>query len=524
MTVFRNIDALINALNGYSSFAFLIAFLLLTISVFLFSKNRRHSLLFLFLGSVSIGLAFALIDPFLNLWDEKFHALVAKNLSDTPLKPHLLNSSVIDSDHRMWINNYIWLHKPPLSLWQIALAIKIFGANVLAVRLPSILLHGLTTILTYKIGKIGFNAQVGFYSAFVFALLNYPLELISGAHTADHIDVAFIFYITASIWAWMEYSKTKTLKWAVLLGVFVGLAVLTKWLVGLLVFSGWGVYLLVYRSDNGMKEWGHLLKSSVIAIIIAAPWFFYTLFAFPNEFMHEMSYNSLHFTNVIEKHTGDYLFYWDNLKTVYGNGDLIAWIILLSVLFIWKTAKERKYTLVFYVWILLVYSFFTLAQTKMNSFVTIVSPLIILSVVALIVYLTDLIKSNLRFSVNTLIINTFVSVLLFIFLIRPNEILNNHNLKTKDGIAFKKKLIQTKAFLKTGLPGKKNDIYFFENTFFYEYIDLMFYHPSLAVNRLPTKDEIKRLTNLGYKVYVLNNSKKTEAELINKSVTFIKKH
>ncbi|MEX2484397.1 MAG: glycosyltransferase family 39 protein [Brumimicrobium sp.] len=524
MTVFRNIEALINALNGYSSFAFLIAFLLLIISVFLFSKNRRHSLLFLFLGSVSIGLVFALIDPFLNLWDEKFHALVAKNLSDSPLKPHLLNNTVIDSDHRIWTNNYIWLHKPPLSLWQIALAIKIFGANVLAVRLPSILLHGLTTILTYKIGKIGFNARVGFYSAFVFALLNYPLELISGVHTADHIDVAFIFYITASIWAWMEYSKTKTLKWAVLLGVFVGLAVLTKWLVGLLVFSGWGVYLLVYRSDHGMKEWGHLLKSSVIAIIITAPWFFYTSFAFPNEFMHEMSYNSLHFTNAIEEHTGGYLFYWDNLKTVYGSGDLIAWIILLSVLFIWKTANERKYALVFYVWVLLVYLFFTLAQTKMNSFVTIVSPLILISVVALIVYLTDLIKSNLKYSINISITNVFISILLFLFLIRPNEILNNHDFKSQEGVDLRKNKIQTKSFIKNEIPGKKNDIYFFEEIFFYEYIDLMFYHPSIATNRLPTMDEIEKLTNLGYKIYVLNSSKKTETELINKSVTFIKKH
>ncbi|MFA5300742.1 MAG: hypothetical protein WC389_21340, partial [Lutibacter sp.] len=50
-------------------------------SIILQMKNK-HNFSFVFLGLTAICIfSFsALLDPFLNLWDERFHALVAKNL------------------------------------------------------------------------------------------------------------------------------------------------------------------------------------------------------------------------------------------------------------------------------------------------------------------------------------------------------------------------------------------------------------------------------------------------------------
>jgi 4-amino-4-deoxy-L-arabinose transferase-like glycosyltransferase len=81
------------------------------------------------------------LDHFLILWDEQYHALVAKNMLKNPFKPTLYPVELLDYDYRNWSANYIWLHKQPLFLWQIALSLKIFGTTELAVRLPSILLH-----------------------------------------------------------------------------------------------------------------------------------------------------------------------------------------------------------------------------------------------------------------------------------------------------------------------------------------------------------------------------------------------
>ena len=58
----------------------------------------------------------SLLDPFLNLWDERFHALVAKNLMNHPLMPTLYDDPVVSMAYDRWDRATIWLHKQPLFL------------------------------------------------------------------------------------------------------------------------------------------------------------------------------------------------------------------------------------------------------------------------------------------------------------------------------------------------------------------------------------------------------------------------
>jgi len=89
-----------------------------------FQTSKRYKLSFVFLGLTAFSLfSFAaLLDPFLNIWDERFHALVAKNLIDHPLMPTLYDDPVVDMLYDRWDRWHIWLHKQPLFLWQIALS------------------------------------------------------------------------------------------------------------------------------------------------------------------------------------------------------------------------------------------------------------------------------------------------------------------------------------------------------------------------------------------------------------------
>src|SRR5215203_2721773 len=91
------------------------------------------------------------IDPFLHHWDEHFHALVAKNMIQHPLRPMLITDPVIPYKISNWVSNHIWVHKQPLFLWQMALSIHLLGFTEIAVRMPSLIMTSLSILLTYRI-------------------------------------------------------------------------------------------------------------------------------------------------------------------------------------------------------------------------------------------------------------------------------------------------------------------------------------------------------------------------------------
>ena len=83
--------------------------------------------------------AYAGADLALHPWDERYHALVAKNLIANPLVPTLRLDPVLDYDFRNWESNHVWLHKPPLALWMQAASMRVFGVSEWPMRFPSLL-------------------------------------------------------------------------------------------------------------------------------------------------------------------------------------------------------------------------------------------------------------------------------------------------------------------------------------------------------------------------------------------------
>lgn len=116
----------IASLSSYQLFLLINSLLIITLSVFAFyfKKNINFSLILLILGGISLRLFAVYLDPFLNIWDERFHALVAKNMIDNPLEPMLFKNPVLPYNYENWTSNHIWLHKQPLFLWQISFFLK----------------------------------------------------------------------------------------------------------------------------------------------------------------------------------------------------------------------------------------------------------------------------------------------------------------------------------------------------------------------------------------------------------------
>jgi len=216
--------------------------------LFFYTNKKNTALGLLLLSALLLRLLIISLDPFLHEWDERYHALVAKNMVTNPFKPMLVVHPIMAYNMLDWSNSHIWVHKQPLFLWQMAASMKVFGINEIAMRLPSAIMSTGLVWLTYDLCKnwVPKHNEVAFIAAFLTTFSAYTLELVSGRFSLDHNDLAFVFYVTCSFWAWTRYvHEGSRLKWAVLVGLFVGLAVLNKWLTGYLVFGGWGLYLLI---------------------------------------------------------------------------------------------------------------------------------------------------------------------------------------------------------------------------------------------------------------------------------------
>lgn len=371
---------------------------LLTLSIGFFEvrTKTRVSLLLLFLSALCTYSFSANLDPFLNTWDEQFHALVAKNFLLHPFIPTLYENHIISYDPLNWTANYIWLHKQPLFLWQIALSLKLFGINELSVRIPSILMMSILPLFIARIGKISLNERIGYYGAILCCTSFFIHELVSGFPACEHNDTAFLFYVTASIWAWVEYQNSQNKYWLILIGLFSGCAVLIKWLTGLLIFSGWGLSVIMDKEKRtSFKCYYNILISLIVCLLVFLPWQLHILNSFPVESHIEYAKNSEHFTTVVEDHGGSLSYYWDNVRDVYFNNDLAPIIILISFFFFYKKLKTLAFKIAFFTFIIFVYTFFTIAATKMIAFCFIVSPLIFLSLASMIDALFSFIDKNL---------------------------------------------------------------------------------------------------------------------------------
>ena len=199
-------------------------------------------MLFLAISSFGLRVFMAHLDPFLGQWDERYHALVAKNFLRHPLTPTLYDNPVIWNINTLCTISHIWMHKQPLALWQMALSFYFFGVNQFTARIPMVIEGALMTFLVYRISSIAINKQAGYLSALIYTVSFYALDFMTGGQSLDDVDYALFFYISASLWSWMEFSKSEKNVWLIFIGVFSGFAFMSKWSGGFL-FIQHGVLL-----------------------------------------------------------------------------------------------------------------------------------------------------------------------------------------------------------------------------------------------------------------------------------------
>ena len=351
-----------------------IAAAILFTAAYVFARREKHGTSILLIILAGFLLRFvASLDFYLHPWDERFHALVAKNLIQHPLKPALYGNPILGYDYQDWMTNHVWLFKPPLALWCIALSLKIFGIHDFAVRIPSLLFASCSIYLTYRIGKLAFGERTGLLAAFLHAINGYLIDLCSGRTASDHVDTAFLFLIEVGVLLSLRHAQKRQLPLFLGTGVAAGLAVLTRYLPGLIIIPVWLVFH--WRQDSMPQLLRRCMFLLLIAGAVYAPWEIYSQLQFPQESNWVRQVNISHLYQAVDEHTGSVLFHVLRIHRYFG---VFAYIAI--ALYFWL-AIRRKESAFFYgilFWFAVPYLFFSFVATKLPGYTMISAPAVFL--------------------------------------------------------------------------------------------------------------------------------------------------
>jgi 4-amino-4-deoxy-L-arabinose transferase-like glycosyltransferase len=224
-------------------------------------SHKIISVLIVIIGAV-------LFIPFLGKvhlfdWDEVNFAESAREM--------LLSGNYL----KVQINYQTFWEKPPLFIWLEAISMYFFGVNEFAARFPNAIIGIITLLILFNIGRKVFDKNFGVFWALAYAGSFLPhFYFKSGI-----IDPTFNILIFLGIYFIYKVSlpeashKKGKISSAVLAGLFLGLAVLTKGPVALLISGLTVLVFMIVKRSIGIFPVKETLVFSASLITIASSWF-----------------------------------------------------------------------------------------------------------------------------------------------------------------------------------------------------------------------------------------------------------
>ncbi|GAA3949785.1 glycosyltransferase family 39 protein [Chitinophaga oryziterrae] len=198
--------------------------------------------------------------------------------------------------------------KPPLFIWLQAGSMHLFGINEFAARFPNAIIGIATLLCLYGIGRKLADAKLGLWWALAYAGSWLPhFYFKSGI-----IDPTFNFFIFLAIYCAFRITyATRPSRMAILSGIFLGLAVLTKGPVAILISL---LTLLVYWICKKGKTGITLLQLGIIVLCTAlttALWFGYEILSHGWSFVNQfIIYQVRLLTTPDAGHGGSFFYHW----------------------------------------------------------------------------------------------------------------------------------------------------------------------------------------------------------------------
>lgn len=461
-------------------------------------ERQRWALLLLTAAAFVLRLFAATLDPFLNEWDECFHALVAKRMLDDPLTPRLFAEGVLPTSTQ-WTQSGLWLHKPPFFLWQITTSLAIFGIEPWTVRMPSVLWLTLMVPVTYRMGCLLAGRRVAWTAALLTACSYYMLELTAGAINTDHNDAIFIALVCCSWWALLELWNDDDLRWALLVGLFAAAAILTKLFVGAVVFLPWFVVAL-RRRDRA--AWKAFLLGAGLTVLLCAAWFGSLALRFPDALRAQWAFDIGHLAEVVEGHAGG----WAYHLLVIGQlmPPLVWWVVVPACVHLVRSAKRWEHRALVAVLLVAIHAAFGWADTKMVSFTMVLFPIYLIAVGSALVSLADtfIVARHRR---GALLLSTLVLAGFFLNL----EVLQHrHTLASppKRDQHWRQQQMEAMPVLRKLadlLPDSVPSVVYHVPAL--HHVQFMFHAGVEATDQMPVPADVQRLGEQGYAIYAVQD-------------------
>ncbi|MBV9405669.1 MAG: glycosyltransferase family 39 protein, partial [Acidobacteriaceae bacterium] len=172
------------------------------------------------------------------------------------------------------LDGVVYLEKPPLKWWLIALFFKTFGVHDYVARLPLALMTVALCWLVFRIGVWAFDTRAGFYAGLALStcigLFLFTRVLI--------VDAQLTLAMTLAIWSFiraLDEEEPHSRRWALLFWIASAIGVLFKGVIGALFpFATALLYLLITRQLRTRRVWIRLapVPGFLLFLVIAAPW------------------------------------------------------------------------------------------------------------------------------------------------------------------------------------------------------------------------------------------------------------
>ncbi len=352
-----------------------------------------------------------------RLWDQD-EAFFAR----TAVEMHERNDWIVP-----YFNGEPFAHKPPLMFWMMRTGFLLFGATEFAARFWSAIFGVATALLTYEIGQRMFNRSVGLWAGLAMSTA-LMFDVVARAATPDSFLVFFsslALYLFVRQENWLasplpqRESKNIHLTWRQWFAIYLvmGIAVLTKGPIGVLL-PGMviGLYLLMRNPVGQLPTdvtWGdrvHLFLrrfspsriataiwqmrpfTAILAVLlVAGPWYVLVDWRTGGQFLREFFgvHNFGRFMNSMDNHGGEIWYYIPAILI-----GLFPWSIfgIPTTLNLIRGCREidkartptNRAARFLACWIVVMVGFFSLASTKLPSYVLPVYPALALATASFI--------------------------------------------------------------------------------------------------------------------------------------------
>lgn len=269
-------------------------------------------------------------------------------------------------------NDEPFFDKPVLFNWLGALAYLVFGFTEFAARLPAAILGTGCVLVTYMLGRRLADATVGLLGGVILATAP---EFIVLSRTVVH-DISLVFCITLALYLFYRaYQDTWHRKRNLLFFyAAMGLAVLAKGPLGLfLPAMVIGLFLIFERKLGFIRQmqigWGIL-----IFLAVAAPWYILISLKNPGYAQYFFVYQNLgSFGSANPRHPAPFYYYIPVLL-----GGFFPWSCFLPLAFIYALRKRFQTasgaTAFLVIWIGVVFVFFSIAGSKLPTYILPIFP------------------------------------------------------------------------------------------------------------------------------------------------------